>query len=220
MRSLAPELLDLLPAEDARAQRSRNDLVRINAVMRHAAVMARALSDFPEPAIFADLGGGDGRFMLSVAKRLAPRWRRVRLVIADRQDIVSASTRAAFAQLGWHCESVTGDVCRAMPDADIVAANLFLHHFDDAALGHLLAAIARRARGFVACEPRRSRLALAASGMVGALGAGSVTRHDAVASVAAGFKGREISELWPEGSWALEERTVWPFSHLFAARAL
>ena len=33
MRLLTPELLDLLPADDPRAQRSRRDLARINVVM-------------------------------------------------------------------------------------------------------------------------------------------------------------------------------------------
>jgi hypothetical protein len=46
-----------------------------------------------------------------------------------------------------------------------------------------------------------------------------VTRHDAEASVRAGFCGRELSELWPKSdAWVLTERAAWPFSHLFVAR--
>ena len=53
------------------------------------------------------------------------------------------------------------------------------------------------AKAFVACEPRRSAFALLGARMVFALGANDVTRHDAVASVRAGFRGRELSGLWP-----------------------
>jgi hypothetical protein len=99
-RKLTPELLDLLPPDDPGAVASRRDLVRINWVMRQHATMAQALSAFPAPAILADLGGGDGRFLLAVAKRLAKRWPGVRAVIADQQNIVADQTRAGFAKLG------------------------------------------------------------------------------------------------------------------------
>lgn len=185
--------------------------------------MAKALASFPAPQLLADLGGGDGRFLLSLAKRLAKRWPGVRAVILDRQDIVSAQTRAGFAALGWHCETMRGDIFESLPrlKPDIVLANLFLHHLDDAALARLLALIAAQASGFVACEPRRSAFALLGARLVFALGANHVTRHDAVASVLAGFRRRELSGLWPKGGrWTLEERGALPFTHLFQSHAL
>ena len=84
----------------------------------------------------------------------------------------------------------------------------------------LLAAIARRSRVFICCEPRRSILPLAASHMVGLLGAGPVTREDAVLSVYAGFQSKELSALWPtaDGSdWQLHEYRAGLFSHGFIA---
>jgi hypothetical protein len=219
-RVLVTELLDILPADDSRAQRSRRDLARINAVMMQQALMARALRRLPPPAMLTDLGSGDGRFMLGVAQRLARHWPVVRVVLADRQNIVSTETRAAFAALGWNCESSTGDVFDTLQQTQggIVTANLFLHHFDDAALSRLLALAAARSDGFVACEPRRSAFALAASKMVFALGANDVTRHDAVASVRAGFTGGDLSMLWPyAGRWRLAEQAAFPFSHTFTA---
>ena len=67
--------------------------------------------------------------------------------MVDRQNIVSTETRAGFAALGWTCQTVTGDIFEVMPglDADIVTANLFLHHLDDAALARLFAATTARA---------------------------------------------------------------------------
>lgn len=217
-RRLTPERLDLLPPDDPRAVRSRRDLARINGVMFQHAIMARALSGLPPPRRIADLGGGDARFLLGVAKRLAPRWPDVAVLVCDRQDIVSDATRAGFASLGWSVNVCQGDIFETLPDADIITANLFLHHFDDAALARLLALAAQRTRAFVACEPRRGRFAWMAAHMVFALGANAVTRHDAVVSVEAGFTARELSALWPSG-WRLREKAAWPFSHVFAAQA-
>jgi hypothetical protein len=224
-RVLTAEILDHLAPDDPRAVRSRRDLARINAVMGQGAIMARMLADFPTPKLLADLGGGDGRFMLGVAKRLAKRWQGVTVMIADRQPIVSAETRARFARLGWRCENLTGDVFATLPliKPDIVSANLFLHHLEDGALARLLALVAERAKGFVACEPRRSGFALLGAKLVGLLGANEVTRHDAVASVRAGFRGTDLSALWPRDRtrvWTLREHGTFPFTHGFTAYAV
>jgi O-methyltransferase domain len=223
VRVLTPEILDFLPPDHPGAIRSRRDLARINGVMGQGAIMAKALTGFPAPKLLADLGGGDGRFLLGLAKRLAKRWPGVRAVILDRQDIVSAQTRAGFAALGWNCETIRGDIFDSLPQLkpDVVLANLFLHHLDDAALTRLLALISEQAKGFVACEPRRSVLALLGARLVFVLGANHVTRHDAVASVLAGFRSHELSALWPKGGgWKLEERGALAFTHLFQSHAL
>jgi hypothetical protein len=222
-RVLTTELLDILPPDDPQALRSRRDLVRINAMMCQSIIMADALRVFPAPKLIADLGGGDGRFMLKLAKRLARDWTGVTVMIADRRAIVSAETRACFARLGWRCENLTGDVLETLPliKPDIVTANLFLHHLDEAGLCKLLAGVARQAKGFVACEPRRSAFALLGARMVFALGANNVTRHDAVASVRAGFRDGELSRLWPKDSlWRLGEHGAFPFTHLFHGQAV
>src|ERR1700761_6046577 len=221
-RVLTSEILDILSPDDPRAVRSRRDLMLINAVMCQSTIMAEALSAFAAPRLIADLGGGDGRFMLRVARRLAKHWPGVTVMVADRRAIVGTETRACFTRLGWRCENLTGDVRETLPliKPDIVTANLFLHHLDDAALAELLGLVARQAKGFVACEPRRSAFALLGARMVFALGANDVTRHDAVVSVRAGFSGRELSHLWPrDAGWRLGEHGVLPFTHLFHARA-
>ena len=220
MRALVPELLDFLAADDPRAVRSRRDLARINAVMGQSRIMARALAGFPQPSLLADLGSGDGRFLLRIARRMK-QWRGVRALILDRQNIVSHDTRKAFQALGWSCEVLQGDIFETLPRLapDIVTANLFLHHLQDLELIQLLGFIAARSKGFVACEPRRSPFALLGARLVFALGANEVTRHDALASVRAGFAGRDLSSLWPRGGgWTLDERGVLPFTHLLTAR--
>jgi len=219
-RSLEPELLDLLAADDPRARASRRDLVRINFVMRQQTIMAGLLRPLAAPRRLADLGSGDGRFLLGLARRMAPHWPQVTALLVDRQDLVSAQTRAGFSALGWKCESITGDIFEAMPhlDAEMITANLFLHHLDSLDLRRLLMLAEQKACGFVACEPRRSPVALLASRMVFALACNDVTRHDAVASVRAGFNGRELSRLWPGDGWRLREGLALPFTHAFSAR--
>ncbi|HEY6456385.1 MAG TPA: hypothetical protein VIY90_14020 [Steroidobacteraceae bacterium] len=219
-RILEPEILDLLAGDDPRACASRGDLARINFVMRQQRIMANLLQPLAPPRRLADLGSGDGRFLLGVARRMAPHWPQVTALIVDRQNIVSAQTRAGFAALGWSCESITGDIFAALPglDAEIIMANLFLHHLREPALRQLLRLVAQQARGFVACEPRRSQAALLASRMVFALACNEVTRHDAVASVRAGFCGHELSRLWPHAGWQGREGLALPFTHFFAAR--
>jgi hypothetical protein len=219
-RTLEPEWLDLLAADDPRARSSRRDLVRINFVMRQQAIMARLLRPLAAPRRLADFGSGDGRFLLGVARRMAPHWPRVTALILDRQDLVSSRTRRGFAALGWSCESISGDIFETLPplEADIVTANLFLHHLDEQALARLLRLTAQKAAAFIACEPRRSAAALLASRMVLGLACNAVTRHDAVASVRAGFAARELSCLWPDAGWRLHEGPALPFTHVFAAQ--
>jgi len=225
-RYVEAEWLDVLPADDPGAVRSRLDLRRVNALMLHPAIMARTLAAHcgdAKPHTLIDLGGGDGAFMLAVARRLAPRWRDVTVVLTDRQEIVGESTRAAFRALRWRLETVRMDVFEFLDSphvvgADVMIANLFLHHFPPEELARLLARAARSVPRFVACEPRRAALALAGSRALWALGCNDVTRHDAVASVRAGFAGRELSNLWPtDHGWELREGGAWLFTHRFVA---
>jgi len=106
--------------------------------------------------------------MLGVARRSAKLWPGVQVRILDRQSIVSEKTQAGFAALGWRCEMLQGDIFETLPHIkpDIVTANLFLHHLDDAALQRLLGLVAARRRSFVACEPRRSAFALLPRGLL------------------------------------------------------
>ncbi|MDQ5850247.1 MAG: methyltransferase domain-containing protein [Pseudomonadota bacterium] len=215
-RVAEPEWLDELPPQDRRAVRSRGDLRRINTLMGNARCIARHLSGRK----IADLGAGDGSVMLSVARRLQRPG--VELTLVDRSPVVADSTLRAFSKFGWAPVVVGEDAfnfLRRKSNCDAIVANLFLHHFDDERLAQLLALAATRAPLFIACEPRRSRLAVGASRLLGLIGCNDVTRHDALVSVRAGFSGDELSELWPKApGWRLSEGPAWPFSHLFVAQ--
>ena len=227
-RVVEPELLDGLPTADVRAVGSRADLRRLNRVMGHAGILARALRGQLTEAAFrlrplrlVELGAGDGTLLLRVARRWSALGVTAEATLLDRQALVSGETRRAFAALNWSVESVATDVLtwleRTDCGADVMLANLFLHHFQERELQALLHRVAANTRLFVACEPRRGPLALTASRLLGLMGCNAVTRHDAAVSVRAGFAGRELSLLWPKGAgWNSRERSAGLFSHCFA----
>ncbi len=224
-RRIEPEWLDQLPASDAGAIGARRDLRRVNALMGNVAILARVLrSAVPEtPRRIADLGAGDGSVALALARRLAPVWHDVRLTLVDRAAAgISAATIRAIQDFGWSVETLAADVfdwCRTTEPCDIVTANLFLHHFRGDDLRRLFAELAPRIGILAACEPHRDPVALAGSRMLIFIGCNKITRHDAPASVWAGFAGREMSALWPDtAGWALTERRAGWASHLFVAR--
>lgn len=234
-RIVAAETLDFLPQDDPDAQRSRRDLRRIHFMMGTRSIILGALrgvitSESAAPAHplrILELGAGDGRLMLGVARALASEYPQVELTLLDRQALVAPATIAEYAAHGWRTVAKVADVLdwaaadidSPVPRWDLIIANLFLHHFEVAQLTALLQASAMRSDLFIACEPRRARLALLASHLVGVIGANKVTREDAVLSVHAGFREREISMLWPGlgPQWQVKEYPAGLFTHCFRA---
>lgn len=237
-RVVAAETLDGLAESDPHAIRSRSDLRRVHRAMGTRSILLSALRAMTparretSPWRVLELGAGDGSLMLGVARVLAPEWPPVELTLLDRQPLVSRATIDGYAEVGWTARSQAVDAldwaaaASARPHTrdgplrwDLIVANLFLHHFEGRQLTALLAAIAARGDRFLACEPRRAWVALAGSHLVGALGSNAVTREDAVLSVHAGFRGNELTLLWPGAGarWQLQEYSAGLFSHCFCA---
>ena len=228
-RIVAPEHLDTLPPGDPLAIGSRADLRRLNTIMGHAGILTRlflqaGLQLNPGRRLtLCELAGGDGTLLLSLARR----WSALGVVadafLVDRSAQPSVETRRSFDALGWSAKPVTADalewLARDRFPLDLILTNLFLHHLEDGPLRLLLRDASARTGCFITCEPRRAMHALAAARLVGLIGCNSVTRHDSVVSVRAGFRGREISDHWPDGScWRLIEARAGWFSHVFMAR--
>jgi hypothetical protein len=237
LRQVVPELLDELPPTDPRAIHSRGDLRRINRLMGNADIMARAITTgalvargaktAPLAPRFVELGGGDGTFLLALARRVAPMVGPAHVTLVDQQSLITPATTQALAALSWNVDTVKADVfdwlSRRNGDgsggADLTIANLFLHHFDGARLERLLRGAAHQTRVFLACEPLRSGAALAAASMMRLIGCNKVTLHDGKISVRAGFRDSELSAAWPdEAGWILHEHRAGRFTHAFMAR--
>jgi len=224
-RRVQPEILDTLPPADPRAVRSRQDLRQVNGWMRNHTIMAdtlrKVLRDCP-PGQIAELGAGDGNFIFRVAQKVSPGWPDVTVTLLDLQKGVNPAALDDFAALGWHLETIFADVFDWLLTStvgEVIIANLFLHHFEDARLAELLRLISHRAKVFIALEPQRAPWPLFCSRQLWAIGCNSVTRHDAAISVRAGFSSQELSALWPEQQhWRLTERRAGIFSHLFIAQ--
>lgn len=233
-RSVCAETLDGLAANDPLALGSRRDLRRIHRVMGSRAIVARGWRALwpagppPGPLQVLELGAGDGTLLLAVARSLAPDWPAVALTLLDRQHLISATTLAGYAEVGWRVQVLAMDALDWAATAhpapwDLVITSLFLHHFESPQLDLLLHAVAARSPRFFALEPRRARLALAGSQLVGAIGANVVTREDAVLSVRAGFCGHELGQHWPgrrgrSNRWLCREYAAGFFSHCFSAQ--
>jgi hypothetical protein len=223
-RVLQPELLDTLPAEDKEAARSREDLRRVNSWMGHCGILLRALqaARLGQVHRMVELGAGDGTFALSLATALCQDWPAVELTLVDQQRLVTPRTLERFQSLGWMPRVVQADVFDWLGDeaqrADVIFANLFLHHFDETGVRRILREAVARATCFAALEPRRQFLARAGCELLWLIGCNRVTRHDARVSVQAGFRGKELTQLWPNsGDWRLREKPAGVFSHLFLA---
>ena len=226
-RSLQAELLDELPAHDPRAIGSRRDLRRINALMGNARLMSRAVRGAASQAVprrIVDLGAGDGTFLLGWVCRMPSLAPGSEVLLVDRHDAVDPGIVTALCALGFRPRQVEADGLewlRAQPAeaGTWVLANLFLHHFTAESLRVLFSVLAEKAELCCACEPRRDWWSLAASRMLGIIGANAVTRHDAAVSVRAGFQGGELSALWPaDPRWRLREHRAGLFSHIFLAQ--
>jgi hypothetical protein len=226
-RLVVPELLDELDPGDPRAERSRRDLRIIHKFMRSASIIRRLIASLEltqPPRRVIELGAGDGTLMLAVARALEPRWAGVELTLLDRVDLLGEKTRDAYRRLGWEVRSLRSDVMDWMQidteaPYDLCVTSLFLHHFDAPRLMLLMRGIARRTNAFIASEPRRDALARIAALSVALIGANAVTRGDAVKSVDAGFRDRELGAAWQgaDGHWKVEEFRAAPFTHCFTA---
>ena len=221
------EELDELSPGDPRALRSRADLRRVHRAMCSVSILNSAIVQLKlreTPRRILELGAGDATLLLRLAKALDPPWRDVSLTVLDRHDMVGPKTRAGYEALGWQLTVLQGDALqwaesRNAAHFDLCIACLFVHHFVDDALSTLLRGVRLRADAFLALEPRRDWIARAGSRFIGLLAANRVTRADAVKSVAAGFRGKEITDLWPgsDGDWWCSEYAAFPFSQCFLA---
>ena len=158
------------------------------------------------PRRILEIGAGDGKFMLAVARRIgealaggrADAARSHRPCLSLRRATSSASLAGASRQsppMSSHgCRTCRGTALRRDHRQPVPAP--LRQCRSRAAAFRTTAPLAPL---LLATEPRRGSFPLAAARLLWAIGANDVTLHDAAASVRAGFAGKELSALWPAG---------------------
>ena len=200
-RSVIPEILDSLPGDDPEAIRSRKDLRRINFLMGNERWVCGELKRFPRAAAFGivEIGAGDGALCGEMAS-LFPKASVAAYDLALRPEKLAQ-------RVTWH----EGDLfTKPTPKSGgILVANLFLHHFEQAAL----AVLGRWVAGFdvlIFNEPDRSRLPHLLGNLLHPI-INRVTRHDMHVSIDAGFAKGEMLEFLglDERHWQIRETSTW-----------
>jgi|FLOH01.1.fsa_nt_gi hypothetical protein len=202
LRSVQPEQLDSLDTSDPDAQASRRDLVRINRLMGNYRWFQRTLQTATTHTIHClEIGAGGGE----LATRLTAR--------ADFANYAAVDLAPPPANWPASATWYQGDILDypGYDHAELLLANLILHHFSNTQLASLGAAInASGIRHILANEPcRRSihKIQLRAGRLIGF---NPVTLYDGSVSIDAGFLGLELPEklgLDP-ATWTCKIRTT------------
>ena len=193
-RAVVPEILDSLPPDDRQAQRSRRELRCINSLMGNTRWILSCLSAAVPGTEVHELGAGDGLLLSKISG------------LGLRSCGYDLSPRPADL-----CESLLwqrGDFLeRETPFKGIVAGSLILHHLEAEELERLGKRL-QSADCLLFVEPLRSRWALL-QGFALRPFLGSVTRHDMMVSIRAGFRPGELPlALGLEEGWKIEEATT------------
>jgi SAM-dependent methyltransferase len=194
-REVLPELLDSLSHSDPAAVRSREELRLINALMGNYRWLVREIeASSLHGGRVLELGAGDGGLLAAVRQRA--------------QDVVGqwAAVDLAPRPVQWPLDAVwhQGDLFQMsqLPAAELVVANLFLHHFAVRELRWIGKHLPPECRVFLAGEPLRSRRSLLQGRLLSVVtNLSRVTRHDMDRSIRAGFVGRELPEALGLGGW-------------------
>ncbi len=200
-RSVIPEILDHLPADDPEAIRSRRDLRRINFLMGNERWICRTIRKFPAAASrgIVELGAGDGALISKCA------------VMFPEVDLTACDLAPHPAALDSRVQWSQGDLLSDHHELSggVLVANLFLHHFE----GESLRALGALCEGFevvVFCEPDRAMLPHWLGASIWPW-INRVTRHDMHVSIDAGFSRGELPTLLglnPK-KWEFSETSTW-----------
>ncbi|MCW1912065.1 class I SAM-dependent methyltransferase [Luteolibacter sp. GHJ8] len=200
-RLVEPEIIDQLPADHPDVIRSRRDLKMINFLMGNERWITRNLRPFPDALArgVIEIGAGEGTLL----KKLACRYPGTPLAGCD----LAPRPADLPESIGWHQQDVFE--CLADQSAGVLAANLFLHHFEDGELPRFTPLL----QSFdIICvnEPYRTAQTITDAKIIMPL-VGRATKHDMPASIRAGFLHGEMPRLLglDDGTWRIREETTW-----------
>ncbi len=218
-RVVEPELLDGLPEGHPDACRNRADLRRLNNLMGNYRWLRRSLLRILRPGeSVVEPGAGDGHFATrhlrsaSTGDAGAPDFAYTGIDLWSRPETLPP----AFS---WE----QADVLRypLWSRHNVVVVNLLLHQFTDTELRRFGEAMRPHARILLANETARGPLRLWLARAAFLLGLNHVSRHDALVSVRAGFRGGELPALLglePADGWEVSVHTTALGAYRLAAK--
>lgn len=201
LRVVEPEIIDQLPPDHPDVIRSRTDLKVINFLMGNERWIARQIALFARPRSegVIEIGAGEGTLLARLAKRFPG----IPLTACD----LAPRPESLPETIAWDRR----DVFESLADCSggILAANLFLHHFENDELERFRPHLDKFE---VICvnEPYRTQQTiLDAQFMLPFVG--RATKHDMIVSIKAGFLRGELPErLGLNGrEWTVREETSW-----------
>lgn len=200
-RVVEPEIIDELPPDHPDVVRSRADLKVINFLMGNERWIARQIRDFSEARKkgVIEIGAGEGTLL----KRLAGAYPEIPLTACD----LAPRPAELPERISWDQRDVFESLSSA--SGGILAANLFLHHFEEPELAgfhpHL-----EKFDAICINEPFRSSYTLRNAQFLLPF-VGRATKHDMVVSIRAGFVPGELPRLLglDSAKWRVREETSW-----------
>jgi hypothetical protein len=202
-RVITREILDHLPASDARAVRARRDLRVINALMGNVRWIRQGLrrvienSALPPTAHLVELGAGDG----GLSRKVVSWFPAARVTGVD----LAPRPRDLPKEIAWR----QGDLLDNLPGCggECVFGTMILHHFRDDQLADIGESVFPF-RALCFCEPWRARFPHLLGLLIRPL-CGSVARHDLPVSIDAGFVRGELPQALGLKNWQIRESVDW-----------
>jgi len=185
VRSVRPEILDVLHQESPAALASRNDLHIINNFLGTNKWFRKTLHEIYRPGDrVLEIGAGIGELSRELSINAS--------VLAGLD--LNGRPRQWPRQAVWYKTNVF-DFTR-WADYPVIIGNLVFHHFDHAGLARLGAWFNEHTRVLITSDPlRRRRTNLLFALLCPLIRAHPVTRYDGKMSVAAGFMSEELPNL-------------------------
>ena len=181
--------------------RGRIDLRVINFLMGSERWMARQIREFPAARVrgVLEIGAGEGTLL----ERLAKNHPGIPLMACD----LAPRPGWLSKEIGWDQRDVFE--CLEHSSGGILAANLFLHHFEDLDLRRF-APLMKKFEVICIHEPLRTSQSLMDARLMLPF-VGRATKHDMVVSIRAGFIPGELPNVLglDPADWQVREETSW-----------
>ncbi len=202
-RSDQEELMDDLLCEGPVVSQTLAELDVINRWLGGNQISLQAFNRFiknrDEPIHLVDLGCGSGDLMKIMAKRCRQKGIKATFTGIDANPYIIAYAKEHtrdYPEISYQCLNVLGDELKEMK-CDIIHACLFCHHFNSEQLRDLFVTFKKIARERVIINDlHRHWLAYYSIKWLTTLFSKSdMVKNDATASVARGFKKRELKDI-------------------------